>query len=146
MTPRPIRGGLFAVVWLIAAAGFDVVSAQVPAAPVEARIPFAPIPVVGSDGLTHFGYELHITNFYKSTGTLRLERLEVFGGRAPTPLLSYLGDDVERWMVHPGTGSDSIDGRLIPGGMRAVVYLWITLKNGEGAPASLRHRLLTPLR
>src|SRR5512142_1229849 len=56
-------------------------------APVEARVPFAPSAFVGSDGLTHLAYELHVTNFYGDSGALKPQGLKVFGDDAAAPLL-----------------------------------------------------------
>jgi hypothetical protein len=47
--------------------------AQSSQAEVEVRVPQPPQVVEGSDGLPHLAYELHITNFYQSTGTLDLQ-------------------------------------------------------------------------
>ena len=42
----------------------SLAAAQQALAPVEARVPFAPSAFVGSDGLTHLAYELHVTSIY----------------------------------------------------------------------------------
>ena len=127
---------------LLVALSVVVTSAQHAGAPVEARVPVQPIAFAGSDGLAHLGYELYLTNYYKSTGALRLERVEVFGDDGPTPLLRHNGDDLRDWVVHPGDRSRSAGDRSIQGGMGAVIYLWVTLKPGVPVPASVRHRLV----
>lgn len=48
----------------------SLATAQQALAPVEARVPFAPTAFVGSDGLTHLAYELHVTSIYRDTGPL----------------------------------------------------------------------------
>ena len=63
-------------------------------APVEARVPFAPSPVVGTDGLKHLAYELHVTNFYGDTGSLTPRGLSVFGDASETPLLVLTAKDL----------------------------------------------------
>ncbi|MDV9043891.1 M23 family metallopeptidase [Stenotrophomonas sp. RAC2] len=108
-------------------------------APVEARVPFAPPPFTGSDGLRHLAYELHITNYYGDTGVLLPQSLQVFGDDGETPLLSLDGAALRRW-VRP---SPSDEGAVsIAPGKRLVVFLWLSLPTGDRVPRSLRHRML----
>ena len=100
-----------------------IIGFQAPVAPIEARVPFAPMLVEGSDGLTHLAYELHITNYYESTGALRLDRVrEVLADTQNSPLLSFN------------------DGRMIQGGARTVLFIWITLNKEQPRPSTLHHR------
>jgi hypothetical protein len=54
---------------------------------IDIRVGTAPVPIPGSDGRTHFVYELRVTG--PAQGDLQLERLEVFGDPAVEPLVSY---------------------------------------------------------
>lgn len=112
------------------------------AAEVEVRIPIAPMSVKGTDGLVHVAYELHVTNFYLSTGVLRLERVEAFADQDPEPVASYVGSDLDTRVLHPGAEASLRYSRSIAGGMRVIVYLWVTLRPREAMVRSLRHRLV----
>jgi len=110
-------------------------------APVEVRVPRAPTPVAGSDGRTHLAYELHVTNFYRDTGTLRLRRVAVFADADTAPLAAFDGAALAR-IVTPRAGDDaSADPVPIAAGLRAVVFVWLTLPDGRAPPRTLRHRL-----
>ena len=63
-------------------------------APVEARVPTSPTPVLGSDGRMHLAYEMHLTNFYASNGPLRLNELSVFPQGSSTPLATHKGKEL----------------------------------------------------
>lgn len=117
---------------------FPAMPAPAPA-PVEARVPFAPTPFVGSDGLRHLAYELHITNYYGDTGALLPQSLQVFGDDSSIPLLSLDGPALRHW-VRP---SPSEDGAIsIAPGKRLVVFLWLSLPIADRVPHTLRHRML----
>ena len=110
-------------------------------APVEVRNPWAPSPVVGGDGLTHLAYELHVTNFYRDTGVLRLRRIAVYADGQTTPLASLEGQALAQIMQpHPADEAAS-DGVPVAAGMRAIAFVWLSLPAGQTAPRSLRHRL-----
>jgi len=109
--------------------------------PVELYTPFAPQPFQGSDGKTHLAYEVHITNFYRDTGTIVLEKLQVVHGTAGTRLVELDAADLDERAKHPGAAED-LHGRSIEGGMRAVVHIWVTLQPGGATPESLVHRLV----
>lgn len=111
------------------------------AVPVDLEIPIAPTPA-RADGKVHLVYELHITNFDKPARDLTLTRLEVLGD-APdaAPLASLSGDELAKQMGRPGAPKTLQDKRRIAGGMRAVVFLWITVDSAEAVPRALRHRL-----
>lgn len=130
------------VALLLGFLGLAALPAQGPTAPVEVRVPYPPTPLVGSDGLTHLGYEVHITNFYASTGPLQLDRVEVFDDAAADPLVVYEGDQLADVLVHPRAEVRSGEARSIAGGRRVVLYVWMTLRTGIPVPTALRHRLL----
>ncbi|MGE8271584.1 M23 family metallopeptidase [Stenotrophomonas sp.] len=108
-------------------------------APVEARVPFAPAPFIGSDGLHHLAYELHITNFYGDTGALQPQSLQVFADNAATSLLTLDGPALRGW-VRPMPAEDVA--LSIAPGKRLVVFLWLSLPPGAPVPHTLRHHML----
>ncbi|WDS35728.1 M23 family metallopeptidase [Pseudoxanthomonas sp.] len=130
--------------WLmLAALGLlwpDAAGAERALAPVEVRTPRAPTPVVGGDGHTHLAYELHVTNYYRDTGVLRLQRIEVFADDDPTPLARFTGQELAQ-IVQPRPADQDATQVPIAAGMRAVAFLWLTLPDGRSAPHALRHRL-----
>lgn len=77
-------------------------------APVEVRVPLAPQPVAASDGLVHIAYELHVTNYYQSTGTLHLQQLTVWAEEGPRVLGRFAGPALNRLLAHPATGPDTV--------------------------------------
>ncbi len=111
-----------------------------PNAPVEIRIPLAPIPV-NANGQTILGYELHITNF--QARDITLNRIQVFGKEASSlPIASLQDDRLQSAITRPGTSVATTDKRVIGGGMRAVVYMWLTFDKPAAVPRSLRHHFL----
>src|SRR5439155_15516926 len=73
---------------------------------------------------------------------LTLNRIEVFAqGNSTTPLASYRDTELTNLLARPGAPSNLVDKRVIGGGMRAVIYLWLTVTAGHPVPTSLRHRL-----
>jgi len=130
------------IVWMSLVASAEMMLGQAeltPGAPVEATIPIAPMPVK-SNGQIHLAYELHVTNF--EARNLTLNRIEVFAqGNSTTPLASYRDTELTNLLARPGAPSNLVDKRVIGGGMRAVIYLWLTVTAGHPVPASLRHRL-----
>lgn len=107
-------------------------------APVESRVPFAPTAFVGSDGLTHLAYELHVTNFYGDSGALKPQGLKVFGDGATTPLLVLDAKSLAQ-MVKPAP-SEQKPVAIAPG-KRAVFFVWLTLPAGSPVPHRLHHRI-----
>lgn len=111
-----------------------------PNAPVEVRIPIAPLPV-HANGQTILGYELHVTNF--QARDITLNRIQVFGkDTSGPPIASLLDDSLKIAISRPGTSAATIDKRVIGGGMRAVVYMWLTFDKPGSVPRSLRHHFL----
>ena len=115
--------------------------AQGTQAAVEVRVPLAPQPVVGSDGLWHVAYELHITNYYQSTGTLHLRQLTVLADEAPLVLTRFSGPAINRLLAHPATGPDTA-AVPIEAGKRVVLFLWLTLPANRPCPRQVRHQLI----
>ena len=117
---------------------FSWVHAQEALAPVEARVPFAPTSFVGSDGATHLAYELHVSNFYGDTGSLKAQGLDVFADHADSPLLRLSAEQLASW-VKPAP-EEHAPVSIAPG-KRAVFFVWITLPAGAAVPHTLRHRM-----
>lgn len=105
--------------------------------PVEIRVPVTPTPVKG-DGKIHLAYELHLTNF--APRDLTLVRLEVLDGEAKA-LAQYEGAELNTRLQRPGLPPSATDKARLGGGMRAVVYLWLSFDTAANVPAALRHRL-----
>src|SRR5215467_1816104 len=129
---------LFAI---LTSAGVASTSAQAPPdAPVEIRIPFAPIPAK-SNGQTIVAYELHLTNLIARE--LTLNRIDVFKQDIrSTPIASYQNGNLLNLIVQPGNPSNTNDKRKIAGGMRTIVYMWLTFDKQEVIPRALRHRFV----
>lgn len=122
-------------------AGPQRADAQGTQAPVEVRVPLAPQPVAGSDGLVHVAYELHVTNYYQSTGTLHLQQLTVWAGNGLLVLGRFAGPAINHLLGHPATGPDTVAVPL-EAGKRVVLYLWLTLPANRPPPQYLRHQLV----
>jgi murein DD-endopeptidase MepM/ murein hydrolase activator NlpD len=104
--------------------------------PIEMRVPMAPTPVK-INGKMRLVYELHLTNF--SPRELPLTRLEVLDGNG-TQLEQYEGADLASRVARPGLPNNA-DKLQLGGGLRAVVYLWLTFDTA--VPTTLRHRLIS---
>jgi murein DD-endopeptidase len=105
---------------------------------VDVQVPSAPIPV-NIAGKRHLAYELHITNFRPSEITLtRVEASDVVRG---TRLGDFEGSELDRLLGRPGAPTDTAEKRVIGPGMRAVVYLWLTLNDDVSTPSRLRHKI-----
>lgn len=130
--------------WLIGllmlAGGALPANAQVRApidAPIDMEVPIAPTPVK-SDGKIHLIYELHLTNF--SSNELTLVRIEVLG-RDAIPLAQYEGSELNGRLARPGLPPTRREKQRLSGGMRAVVYIWLTVDTPSVLPTVLRHRV-----
>jgi biotin carboxyl carrier protein len=105
---------------------------------VDVQVPSAPIPV-NIAGKRHLAYELHITNFRSSEITLtRIEVSDVVRG---TRLGDFEGAELDRLLGRPGVPPDTAERRVLGPGMRAVVYLWLTLGAPVATPSRLRHKI-----
>jgi murein DD-endopeptidase MepM/ murein hydrolase activator NlpD len=125
---------------IVTSAGVSISGQARVDAPVEARIPFAPIQAK-SNGQTIVAYELHLTNLVDEAFTLK--RIEVFKqDTRSTPVVSYQNANLLNLIVQPGNPSSTTDKRKIAGGMRAIVYMWLTFDKQEAVPRTLRHRLV----
>ena len=106
--------------------------------PVEVRVPVPPT-AFKAGGKTHLVYELHLTNFSREECTLT--RVEVSDGDQAV-LARFEGDDLAGRIARLGVASGSgEERRRLGGGMRSVVYAWVTVEPAAAVPAALRHRL-----
>jgi hypothetical protein len=131
---------LRAILSLAALSGSTTAWAQFAQAPVEARVPIRPQPLWGSDGQRHIAYELHVTNFYASTGTLLLKRVTVLADGTAAPLASFTAAQVNNLLAHPAEGTP-VAGVPVEAGKRIILFLWLALPPQKSAIHSLRHQL-----
>jgi murein DD-endopeptidase MepM/ murein hydrolase activator NlpD len=91
-------------------------------------------------GKTHIVYELHITNFSRSACVLT--RLEVLEPTSKKQLASYTGEELATRIARPGVAAPTTDEKLkLSGGLRMVVYMWLTFDVATDAPAAIQHRV-----
>jgi murein DD-endopeptidase len=105
---------------------------------VDVQIPSPPIPV-SIAGKRRLAYELHITNFRPSEITLN--RVEVSDAVRRNLLGDFRDAELDRLLGRPGAPPDIAEKRVIGAGMRAVVYLWLTLDGDVATPSRLRHKV-----
>jgi murein DD-endopeptidase len=107
-------------------------------APLEVRVPIAPT-AFRADGKQHLVYELHVTNLGKQE--VALERVEALDGTRS--LARRAGLDLTTSVLRPGVPDAVGWARLrIGAGLRAVVFMWITLDGRAAVPAALEHRIV----
>src|SRR5262245_27280723 len=104
--------------------------------PFDVAVPVAPT-AFKAGGKTHLVYELHATNF--SRCNCALTRLEVIGA-GEKPLARYEGNELAAMLARPGAQPD-VEKPKIGGGLRAVIYLRLTLEAGMEVPTTIQHRL-----
>jgi murein DD-endopeptidase len=105
---------------------------------VDVQIPMPPSPVVVA-GKRRLVYELHITNF--STNDIELTSVTVFDTDRATQLVEYQGKDLIDRLGRPGIKTEQLQKQLLNGGIRAVMYMWLTLEDATFTPATLSHRI-----
>lgn len=110
--------------------------------PVEMDVPIAPTPFK-ADGKTHLVYELHLTNF--GSTELTLARVEILAVSGATPLAQYEGTELSARLARPGLAQPNPDKLRVGGGMRAIVYIWLTVDAPGTLPVMLRHRVTASL-
>lgn len=104
--------------------------------PFDVAVPVAPT-AFKAGGKTHLVYELHATNFGRSDCVLT--RLEVIGA-GEKRLARYEGNELTAMLARPGAPPD-VEKSKVGGGLRAVIYMWLTLEAGAETPATIQHRL-----
>jgi hypothetical protein len=111
--------------------------------PIAIEVPIGPTPVRGNGGI-NLAYELHLTNFCALD--LTLKRIEVYADDNDAPIAGLEGTELKNCLFRPGVTSDSIDVCLIKGGMRSIVYMWLTAEEESNLPNTLYHRLYFTLK
>jgi hypothetical protein len=130
-----------AVGWMLASLA-DAAIAEEPAKqapaprprPIDAPLDVvAPVPPTAfrADGKNHLVYEIHVTNFGRDECALK--RLDV------ASLARYSRDALTSLVTRPGPPPK--DKLRIEGGLRAVIFVWVTLDPGTAIPSNLGHRL-----
>jgi len=102
---------------------------------IDIHIPFLPTPFVVA-GRRHLAYELHLTNFRPFE--IALTGVQVRNAVSRAPLVDLRDSALTDRLGRPGQPQPA-DKRLLAGGTRAVVYLWLAL--AETTPARLDHRI-----
>jgi murein DD-endopeptidase len=105
---------------------------------VDVQVTSPPIPV-NIAGKRRLAYELHITNFRSSEITLI--RVEVSDAVRGSRLGDFKDAELDRLLGRPGSPPGIAERRVIGAGMRAVVYLWLTLDDDVATPSGLRHKI-----
>ena len=117
-------------------ATLGVAGAQIPPA-VELRVPKPPTLAFNDSG-AFLAYEIHVTNFTSSP--LLLRRVEVLDGARESTLFVVEDSALLRATIRPGVNVPLAERAQIGGGLRAVVFLWVSVPR-ENPPTALRHRL-----
>ncbi|HLJ13478.1 MAG TPA: M23 family metallopeptidase [Bryobacteraceae bacterium] len=101
-------------------------------APIDVMVPVPPTPF-RANGKSHLVYELHVTNLGRAESVLT--RVEVVS--QDQLLASYAGDGFAKTISRPGVQAQ--DPLRIDGGLRAVIFIWVTLD--AGVPSAIEHRI-----
>jgi hypothetical protein len=105
---------------------------------IEVSIPFAPIPV-NADGRTPLAYEMRVTNFM--TLAPKMDRVEVFSKASPgAPVATYPGRQLTDSIFRQGL-AEGADKQALGGGLRAIVFIWLSVKQGDTLPAALLNKI-----
>lgn len=118
--------------------GADASAATPALAPVEARVPFAPSPFIGSDGARHLAYELHISNFYGDTGALAPQGLQVRADSSASPVLQLDAAALSAWARPAAAEGTPLS---IAAGKRLTLFIWLSLPADAPLPHVLTHRI-----
>jgi hypothetical protein len=110
--------------------------AQIPPS-VELRVPKPPT-LAAADAGAFLAYEVHVTNLTPRELTLmRVDVLDAADGRA----LHTLADSALIPVINrPGPMMEAVKRPTLEGGLRAVLYMWIPLRDAA-RPDGLRHRV-----
>lgn len=134
-TSRALTVGIgFALMGVGGAAG-----QQVGRVAVEVRVPATPRPAAAL-GRTHLAYEVHITNF--GVAPIHLNRLDVVSPDGAA-IGTWSGAQLRQRVLlvgAPAPSDPTAPARLAPG-MRAIVFLWVTLAVDQAVPTALVHRV-----
>jgi hypothetical protein len=92
-----------------------------------------------ADGKTHLVYELHITNL--SATECGLVRIEAAGAGDTRVISAVEGPDLVASTIQPAPRVVGAKALQIGPGLRAVVFMWVTMSGGAAVPESLTHRI-----
>jgi hypothetical protein len=128
-------------VWLTVAGWMcSFAAAQAPlAVPVEIQIPVSPASFA-SKGKLHYVYEVHLANFDRRGRAVTLSSVEVLSDRG-TQLAHFGAEDLKKDLMQPGLDAAS-DVRRLAAGRVAVLFLWVSIAEGDPRPANLQHRFV----
>ncbi len=103
--------------------------------PVVGRVPEAPVPFAGSDGMTHLVYELFVTN--ASSAPVTLTSLEVLSAGTNEPIETLDEADLaDRFTLAYGRPA----GGVLDAAQTGVVYIHLAVEP-DSVPRGLRHDL-----
>ena len=115
-------------------------AAQTPSAvPVDIQIPVSPTPFA-SKGKLHYVYEVHLANFDRRGRAVTLSSVEVLGDGGKQ-LAKFAAEDLTKSLMQPGLAPGA-DMRQLTAGRHAVLFLWVSIAEGDPRPASLQHRFV----
>jgi hypothetical protein len=118
--------------------------AQTPSAvPIDIQIPVAPTPFA-SKGQLHYVYEVHLANFDRRGRAVTLSSVEVLSDRGKQ-LAKFAAEDLNKSLMQPGVAKRA-DMRQLPAGRHAVLFLWVSITEGDPRPASLQHRFVVAVK
>lgn len=116
----------------------SLAAAQIPSAvPIDIQIPVSPAPFA-SKGKLHYVYEVHLANVDRRGRAITLSSVEVLGDRGKQ-LAKFAADDLTKSLMQPGLAAGS-DVRQLAAGKNAVLFLWVSIAEGDPRPVSLQHR------
>ena len=111
-----------------------------PTLPVEITVPADTYRFVGSDGRSHFCYEVVLTNLDRKGRKLTLIRVEIIDpANSGTNLATFAGPDLEKILEHPGAAELGARGREFASGSRATLWVWLTIEPAQKI-AHISHR------
>jgi len=117
--------------------------AQTPSAvPVDIQIPVSPTPFA-SKGKLHYVYEIHLANLDRRGRAITLSSVEVLGD-GEKQLAKFAAEDLTKSLMQPGLAQGS-DVRQLAAGKNAVLFLWVSIAEGDPRPASLQHRFVVTI-
>jgi murein DD-endopeptidase MepM/ murein hydrolase activator NlpD len=125
------------MVAVLLAIGATRVAGQI-SLPLDVRIPQRPSPVA-ADGKIHLAYELHLTNFGRRS--LTLTRVDAVGQDSASPLVTYSGNELSDNLRRPGLERGDSAPETIGAGLRAVLFMWIAIDEGDPIPTRIAHHV-----
>jgi murein DD-endopeptidase len=101
---------------------------------VDLAVPFQPVSFRQGDR-DQIAYELHVTNFQRTDVVLTAVTVDSNRGS----LVAYRADDLRRRIIRPGLRNDHPEPQILAPGMRAVINVWIPLRDAAIVPSSITH-------